>query len=83
MSLLAQLRSFGLTMGGAYPANEFHAENEAGEDVTRHSQRWFGWTTDEAKAERAREAGATVTTYRASDPRYSGWEIAVTEVWDD
>ena len=70
-------------MGGSYPAQEFHAEDEAtGEDVTRLSRRWFGWTGDEAKAEAARELGATVTTYRASDPRYSGWEIMVTEITD-
>ena len=82
MSLLEQLRGLGLTMGGSWPAQEFHAEDENGEDVTRHSQRWVGWTTDEALAEKAREAGAVVSFYRATDPRFNGWEVTITEVWD-
>lgn len=80
MSLLRQLRGMGLAMGGSYPPHEFVTDDETGEQVTTARQRWFGWTTDEAKANAAREAGAVVTTYRSTDDRYSGWEVSVTEV---
>ena len=34
-----------------------------------------GWTTDDAKAEAAREAGARVVPCPSRDPRFSGHEI--------
>ena len=81
MSLLRQLREeVGLPMRGAYPATAFTTEDEAGEEVTVIRQMWVGWTTDEEKATLAREAGATVRSYQAHDPRYNGWEVSCNEV---
>lgn len=81
MSLLATLREeIGLPMRGSYPPFEGAEIREGGEQVTVTRQRWIGWTTDEAKAEAARQAGAVVTYYRASEPAYCGWETTLTEV---
>ncbi len=81
MSVLEQLRAeVGLPMRGRYRAQTFTTEDENGEPVTVTRQLHIGWTTDEAKANRARELGATVTSYRAHDPACSGWEISVHEV---
>ena len=79
--MLAQLRNeVGLPMRGRYPAQSFTTTNEDGEEVTVTRQLHVGWTTDETKADAAREAGATVTAYRAHDPAFSGWEVSVHEV---
>jgi len=72
--LLTKLRGFGLPMGGSYPPTPF-TDPETNEDHT--TQLHIGWTTDETLADKAREAGATVTAYRASDPRFSGFEVTV------
>lgn len=80
MTLLEQLRDeVGLRMGGRYPAQTFRTKDEDGEPVEIVRQLHVGWTTDEAKADRARELGATVTTFRAHDPEFSGWEVSVHE----
>jgi hypothetical protein len=41
--------------------------------------RHVGWTTDEAKATKARDAGAAVEHVARDDPRFSGWEISCAE----
>ena len=81
MSVLEQLRAeVGLPMRGRYRAQTFTTEDEDGEPVTVTRQLHIGWTTDKDKADRARELGATVTSYRAHDPAFSGWEISIHEV---
>jgi len=80
VSLLEQLRANGLRMGGSYPPQAVETRDEEGELVTLTHRRWYGWTTDKAKADAARDAGATVTAVSSPDPRCSGWEVAVTEV---
>lgn len=81
MDLLERLRNeVGLPMLGRYPARPFTREGEDGELEQAWSQLHVGWTTDQAKADAAREAGATVSAYRASDPAYNGWEVSVTEI---
>ncbi len=82
MSLLAQLRKDGIAMRGSYPPMEITEKDENDEPVTVIRQRWIGWTADEAKAEAAREAGATVVTYTSRDPRFNGWEVSVNEAVD-
>lgn len=44
-----------------------------------HVGRHVGWTTDEAKADKLREAGANLAHYVSQDPRYSGWEVSFAE----
>jgi hypothetical protein len=38
--------------------------------------RHVGWTTDEGKANAARELGATLREYRSADPTCTGWEVS-------
>ena len=79
LSLVEQLRGLGLAMGTQYaPATATDAET--GEEVT--TRLVIGWTTDEAKATAAEEAGAWITAYQRADtpPRFRGWEVAVREV---
>lgn len=78
--MLAELRKLGLAMGGSYPPHDFTTEDESGEEVTVTRQLHIGYTTDEAKADAARELGATVTRCPAGDPKYSGWEVSTYEV---
>lgn len=81
MGILEQLRTeVGLAMGGRYRAQSFKTTDEDGGAVTVARKLHVGWTTDEGKANRARELGATVTAYRAHDPAFSGWEVSVNEV---
>lgn len=81
MSLLETLREeIGLPMRGSYPPYPSEIPGEGGEVVPCLRQRFIGWTTDAAKAGAARDAGATVTPYRASEAEYDGWEITLTEV---
>ena len=82
MTLLDQLHEIGLPMRGRYAPHTFTTLDENNEPVPQVGQRYVGWTTDQAKADAAREAGATVTSYRASDPMFSGWEVSVTEIID-
>ncbi len=78
-TLLERLRACGLKMGGAWsPVTATH-RNEDGEEETFTSQRFVGWTTDEAKADAARDLGATVTTATSMASGDTGWEIMVTE----
>ena len=73
--LLDALHGLGLKMGGRYARRSF-TDPETGED--KWATLYVGWTTDEAKAEAARELGVTsITHYTAHDPAYSGWEIAL------
>ena len=75
VELVEQLRATGLTMGGSYPARPWvDPENE---EITGTQKLHIGWTTDQAKADAARDLGATVTSVRAHDPRFSGWEVSV------
>lgn len=67
MTLVEQLRAQGLAMGTEYPS-------------MGGIRTVIGWTTDEAKAEAARKAGATLCRYESSDPECNGWEIVVREV---
>lgn len=72
-SLLTHLREVvGLPMGSWY-APMTTTDDETGETTT--TQRFVGWTTDPAKAEAAREAGAHVEPYRSFSDGYSGWDI--------
>lgn len=80
MSLLGQLRALGLPMQGAYPPYESQVGSQADEQVPAMRQRYIGWTTDEAKATAAKDAGAVVTHVPASDARYNGWEVTLTVV---
>jgi hypothetical protein len=52
-------------------------DGPTGETITVRP--YVGWTTDEAKATAAGEAGATVREYRSKDPQFSGWEVSVRE----
>lgn len=80
-ALLDTLRNeVGLPMRGRYPSRPFHRQDENGEDVACVLQLHIGWTTDQAKADKAREAGATVTAYRASGLTCNGWEVSVSEI---
>lgn len=72
--LLAELRGAGLSMAGRYQPVPY-TDPETEEDHV--SQLHVGYTADEAKAEKARDIGATVTSCRARDPHLSGWEITV------
>jgi hypothetical protein len=72
--LLSDLRGAGLAMGTRYAPTAF-TDPDTKEDHV--SQLHVGYTTDEAKAEKAREAGATVTSCRATDRRFSGWGVTV------
>ena len=75
MTIVDDLRGLGLTMGGRYPATSF-TDPVTNEDHT--AQLHVGWTTDQAKADAARELGATVTRYTSTyDPSASGWEVSV------
>ena len=78
--LLAQLRALGLPMVSAYRPMTFTTADESGEEQTVTSRLVLSWTTDSEKADAARELGATVTSYRAADPAFSGWEVSVREV---
>jgi hypothetical protein len=61
-------------MGGRYPPTSF-TDPETKEDHV--AQLHMGYTTDEAKVEKARDLGATVTSCASRDPRFSGWEVSV------
>jgi len=61
-------------MGTAYAPRSF-TDPVTNEDHT--STLHIGWTTDERKANAARDLGATITRYMAHDPAASGWEISV------
>jgi len=75
VTIVDDLRGVGLTMGGRYPASSF-TDPETNEDMT--STLCIGWTTDPAKADAARELGATVTRYTSLyDGGASGWEVSV------
>ena len=75
MTIVDDLRGVGLTMGGRYPATSF-TDPVTNEDMT--STLCVGWTTDQAKADAARELGATVTRYTSTyDASASGWEVSV------
>lgn len=82
MTLLTVLHELGLPMRGRYAPQLVTARDAEGEEVSYEMQQHVGWTTDQAKADAAREAGATVTEYRAHDPALSGWEVSVTERCD-
>ena len=41
-----------------------------------HQGRHVGWTTDEAKADAARAAGASLAAYTSREPSASGWEVS-------
>jgi hypothetical protein len=69
--LLAELRGIGLAMGTRYAQTAF-TDPETNEDHV--SVLCVGYTTDEAKAERAREMGATVTGCGGPSP---SWEISL------
>lgn len=79
-ALLDTLRELGLPMTSAYRAQTVTVVDARGEDEQVTRQTFYGWTTDKAKAEAAREAGATVTTVGSTDDRFSGWEVAVSEI---
>ena len=80
MSLLDELRQAGLSMLGAFPPREFETTDETGDPVTVVQQLRIGWTTDETKANAARDLGATVTFCRGSEPQWDGWEVSIREV---
>ena len=81
MGVLEQLRTeVGLAMCGRYRARPFTTTGDDGEPVTVTRQLHVGWTTNEVKANHARELGATVTAYRSHNPAFSGWEVSVNEV---
>jgi hypothetical protein len=69
--LLNELRGFGLAMGTRYEPTSF-TDPETNEDHL--SQLHVGYTTDQAKADKARDKGATVTSCGGSFP---SWEITV------
>jgi hypothetical protein len=78
VGLLQTLRTdVGLPMRGSYPPHLFEQGND---EPAVMRQRWYGYTTDRAKADAARDAGATVTSCPSSDQRFHGWEVTVTEV---
>jgi hypothetical protein len=56
-------------------------QREGSELVEVTTRLHVGWTTDPEKAEAARNAGATVTTYTAASGD-SGWEVSAREVVD-
>lgn len=72
--LLGELRGIGLTMVSRYPRTSF-TDPETKEDHV--SQLHLGWTTDQEKANKAREMGAIVTSCKPDEPGFSGWEISV------
>lgn len=76
MAVLDDLRKIGLPMVSAYPPMSFTTTDEDGEETTVTSRLVLSWTTDSRKADAARDLGATVTSYRAADPAYSGWEVS-------
>jgi len=81
MSALDQLRKTGLPMVSRYaPMPYTDPETERTGTVTRYYSR----TTDEAKADAARELDATVSEYRSAHPKFSGWEVLLRVVeWDE
>lgn len=68
--LLSDLRGAGLAMGTRYAPAPF-TDPDTKEDHV--SVLCVGYT----KAEKAREAGATVTTCASRDPRFTGYEITL------
>jgi phosphoglycerate dehydrogenase-like enzyme len=66
-------------MASCYAPSDFDVRDDhgvpTGETITVRP--YVGWTTDEAKANAAREAGATIREYRSKDPQFSGWEVSV------
>ena len=69
--MIEQLREIGLPMGTRY------APRTVDETTTRT---FVGWTSDEAKATRAQELGATIRPYVSSDARFNGWEVSCSVV---
>ena len=82
MSLVEQLRGIGLAMGSWYSPFEQAVRDEEGHETgeTISVRQFVGWTTDQAKATAAEEAGATLREYRSADSDCSGWEVVVREV---
>jgi hypothetical protein len=84
VTLVEQLLDLGRAMTSRYAALEKAALDEQGQPTgeTITVQTFIGWTTDEAKAEAARDAGATLRPYKSFSPECSGWDVSVTEVVD-
>ena len=76
--MIEQLRSLGLPMRSwSYP-HEIDVRDEDGLPTgeTQTVRSFYGWTTDQAKADAARDLGATVRGYQSRDVRFNGWEVS-------
>jgi hypothetical protein len=79
LTLVEQLRALGLSMGTVYPP---HTSPPDDEGQTRTTQRYVCWTTDEAKANAAKDLGASLVPYKSfsGDSSCDGWEVNAVEV---
>jgi hypothetical protein len=68
-------------MGGSYQPRPY--TDPETQEVTGTQTLHVGWTIDSAKADAARELGATVTPVGSRDPAFTGWEVSVNEVEQD
>jgi len=74
--MIEEVRALGLKMGSWYAP--VTTKNDDGTSKT--TQRFYGWTTDREKAEKAKALGVHVSPYYSRDPEFCGWELALTEV---